>query len=77
MMRASPLRMIYMNQHPETEADPQVVDKDVEGLSLLVEAQGREMQQRRDREAHDASMSHKPRSTKTPRPSRFRRLFGG
>jgi hypothetical protein len=66
-----------MNQQPDIEPGPQVDDQDVEGHSLLVEAQGREMQERRNREARDLGMSHKARSTKPSRPSRFRKLFGG
>jgi hypothetical protein len=66
-----------MDQHPETAPDPQVDDADVEGHSLLVEAQGREMQQRREREARELSATHKARSTKPSRPGRLRRLLGG
>ena len=66
-----------MNQYPETEAEPQLDDQDVEAHSLLVEAQGRELQQRRDREAHDVSGTRRGRSNKSSRPSRLRRLLGG
>ena len=69
-----------MHQDPETEAAPDVEDdgQDVEAHSLLVEAQGREMQARRDREARDLSASHRAHSSKkTSRSSRLRRLLGG
>jgi hypothetical protein len=67
-----------MDQHPETPAEPEVQDdQDVEAHSMLVEAQGREMQARRDREARELSSSHRARSTKASRPSRLRRLLGG
>jgi hypothetical protein len=77
MMRASPHEEITMDQHPETEAERDVDDQDVEAHSMLVEAQGREMQARREREARDLSASHHARSTKASRPSRLRRLLGG
>ena len=66
-----------MNQHPETEAEPPVDDNDVEAHSLLVEAQGREMQERRYREARDLSATQKAHANKPSRPSRLRRLLLG
>ena len=66
-----------MNQQPETEAEPQADDLDVEAHSLLVEAQGREMQERRYREGHDLSATQKAHANKPSRPSRLRRLLGG
>jgi hypothetical protein len=66
-----------MNQHPETEAEPQLDDNDVEAHSLLVEAQGRELQERRYREGRDLSASQKSHADKPSRPSRLRRLLGG
>ena len=67
-----------MDQHPQTPAEPEPQeDQDVEAHSMLVEAQGREMQARREREARDLSASHHTRSPKASRSSRLRRLFGG
>jgi hypothetical protein len=66
-----------MAQQPETEAEPRPDDDDVEGHSLLVEAQGREVQARRDREARDLSATQRARADKPSRPGRLRRLLGG
>ena len=64
-----------MNQQPETEPEPQLDENDVEGHGLLVEAQGRELQERRYREARD--LSAQPKARKPSRSSRLRRLLGG
>ena len=65
-----------MNHSPETEPEPRLDDQDVEAHSLLVEAQGRELHERRYRETGELGVAQKARSTKSPRPSRIRRLFG-
>jgi hypothetical protein len=66
-----------MDQHPDTAPDPQPADPDVEGHSLLIEAQGREMQDRRYRAAGDQQLAREARSRKPSHPSRLRRLLGG
>ena len=65
-----------MNEHTETEPEPQPDDQDVEGHSLLVEAQGRELHDRRYRESGELGAAQKARSNKPHRPSRIRRFFG-
>ena len=66
-----------MDQHPETEAVLQPDHQDVEGHSLLIEAQGREMIDRRNRAISESGASQKNRTQKSSRPSRLRRLLGG
>ena len=66
-----------MDQQPQSQPEPLADDLDVEGHSLLVEAQGREMQERRYREARDVNATPQARSSKPSRPGRLRRLFGG
>jgi hypothetical protein len=65
-----------MNQHPDTETDPEIDDQDVEAHSLLVEAQGRELQERRYREARGSGGTQKAASSKASRPDRLRRFLG-
>jgi len=62
-----------LDRAPEAQAD----DQDVEAHSLLVEAQGRELHERRYRESGELGAAQKARSNKPHRPSRLRRLFGG
>jgi hypothetical protein len=66
-----------MDHSPETAPEAQPDDQDVEAHSLLVEAQGRELHERRYRESGELGAAQKARSTKPPRHSRLRRLFGG
>ena len=66
-----------MDQKHETEAEPRLDDQDVEGHSLLAEAQGRELIARRSREMSDSIAHQRGHSKKSSRPSRLRRLLGG
>ena len=66
-----------MNEQPPPEANPSADDQDVEGHSLLVEAQGRELHQRRSQETADWGMTQRAQPAKTRRPGRLRRLLGG
>jgi hypothetical protein len=66
-----------MNEPPPPEANPSVDDQDVEGHSLLIEAQGRELHDRRSQETAAWGMAQRARPTKTRRPGRLRRLLGG